>query len=244
MSSVVLGIALGLVITWVLLPVQFTNADTADLRPSYKDDYVRMISAAYQVDGDLGAAKDRLSQLEIGNPVRTINDLITREQTVSTNGDSVDALTNLAQALSATPETVASRGTPGASETQAVMVVATPVETVPRFVLVEHTQLGCQDEPDAPHLRFIVRDVAGHDLPNVAIQIRWAGGDDTIVTGLKPERGVGYADYEATPGTFSATIMNARGDSVSDLLIGDAPANCRADRGATPRGWKLVFQQK
>jgi hypothetical protein len=244
LASLALGIALGLAITWILIPVQFTNADVADMRPSYKDDYVHMISAAYQVDGDLGTAKDRLSQLEIGNPVRTLNDVITREKARSISSGDIDALTNLALALSAKPETIAARGAPSASETQTVVVVATPVESVPRFVLVEHTQLGCQDEPDAPHLRFVVRDAEGHDLPNVAIQVRWPGGDDTVVTGLKPERGVGYADYEATPGTFSATILDARGDTVSDLLIGNAPADCRADRGATPRGWKLVFQQK
>ena len=127
---------------------------------------------------------------------------------------------------------------------QAVIVVTTPTEPVPTFTLVEHTQLSCTDEPDAPHLRFIVRDANGHDLPNVASQIRSAAGDDTVYTGLKPERGVGYADFEATPGTFSVTLLNAQSDTVSDLLIGDAPANCRTDRGATPRGWKLVFQQQ
>ena len=81
-------------------------------------------------------------------------------------------------------------------------------------------------------------------MPNVGIQVRWTGGDDIVYTGLKPERGIGYADYQAAPGTFSATILSAQGDQVSDLVIGELPADCKADRGATPRGWKLVFQQQ
>ena len=239
LTSIALGIAIGLVVTWVLLPVQYTNADPADLRPSHKDDYIRMIGAAYQVDGDLATAKQRLSQLGVSDPARTIDDLITRDKTASVADGNLNALNVLAQALAATPKPTVS-----ARETQAIIVVAIPTETVLRFGMIEHTQLGCVDEPDAAHLRFIVRDASGRDLPNIGIQIRSADGDDTVFTGLKPERGVGYADYEATPGTFSVTIIDAQSDTVSDLLIGDAPANCKADRGATPRGWKLVFQQK
>jgi hypothetical protein len=55
---------------------------------------------------------------------------------------------------------------------------------------------------------------------------------------------VGYADFDATPGVFSVTIPNTASERTGDLLIGEPPANCRNDRGSTPRGWKLVFQQK
>ena len=239
-----LGITLGLVITWVLWPVQFTNADAVDLRQSHKDDYVRMISGAYQVDGDLVSAQERLRKIGIANPARTISDIITREKGTPANTGNLNALTHLAQVLSAQPGEVAAQRTPSGGDPQAVEVTATPAESVPRFELVKHTQLSCLDEPEAPHLRFSVLDANGHDLPNIGIQVHWDGGDDTVFTGLKPERGIGYADYEATPGTFSVTVLSGQSDTVSDLLIGEAPANCRADRGATPRGWKLVFQQK
>jgi hypothetical protein len=245
LTSLALGIALGLLIAWVLLPVQFTNADPADLRQSAKDDYVRMISAAYHVDGDLATARLRLKQLGVTNPTLAINDLISRTSATPSAAASLGALSNLQLALNVKADSVAQQPTLKPGQTpQAVIIVTTPTEPVASFTLVEHTQLSCTDEPDAPHLRFIVRDANGHDLPNVAIQIRSAAGDDTVYTGLKPERGVGYADFEATPGTFSVTLLNAQSDTVSDLLIGDAPANCRTDRGATPRGWKLVFQQQ
>ena len=244
LTSIAMGIALGLLITWVVWPVQFTNADPADLRPASKDDYLRMISAAYAVDGDLAAAKQWLEQLGVKNPAQAINNLIAQPKGSAGDGSSLDALSNLELALNIKADTTPPPTLKPGETAQAVIVVTTPTEPVSSFTLVEHAQLSCSDEPDAPHLRFIVRDASGHDLPNMGIQIRSATGDDTVYTGLKPERGVGYADFEATPGTFSVTLLNARSDTVSDLVIGDAPANCRTDRGATPRGWKLVFQQK
>jgi hypothetical protein len=239
--SLALGIAIGLLVTWVLLPVQYTNADAADLRLSYKDDYLRMIGAAYQVDGNLNAAKARLNELGLSSPIQSIDNLIARDRAASVSPTTLEALTMLAQSISVKPDLVAARPT---SAPQAVVVVTTPTAVVPTFKLVEHTQLSCVDEPDAAYLRFIVRDVHGHDLPNVGIQIRWSGGDDTVYTGLMPERGVGYADYEATPGNYTVTILNAQSDTVSDLIVSAAPADCKTDHGATPRGWKLVFQQQ
>jgi hypothetical protein len=117
-------------------------------------------------------------------------------------------------------------------------------QTPPSFRLATRTRLTCADAPDEPRLQFVVRDAQGHDLPNIAIEIRWTGGDDTVYTGLKPERGSGYADFDATPGNFSVTIPNTQSDIAEDLDIGEPPVNCKTDRGATTRGWKLVFQQK
>ncbi len=239
MTSLALGVAIGLLITWVFWPVQYSNADAADLRPSIKDEYIRMIGGAYQVDGDLAAARQRLSRLGLRDPIQSINNLAVRDQKRAPSDPSAAALTSLAESLAVRPAIIASQQTP-----QAVIVVTTPTQAVPTFRLVEHQQLGCQDTSDNAVLQFVVRDVAGHDLPNVGIQIRWSGGDDTIYTGLKPERGIGYADYAATPGTYSVTILNAQSETISDLVIGNPPANCNTDRGATPRGWKLIFQQQ
>ena len=236
---------LGLIVTWVLWPVEFNNADAADLRQSYKDDYLRMIGSSYLADGDLQAAKQRLSEIGLTDPLQSIQDLIARDKTSLAYSASLDALENLSRAISA-PTSVAEAGqTPVNLTPQAIMVVAaTPTPSAPTFSLVGHTQLSCQDEPDTAYLVFVVLDVSGQELPNVGIEVRWSGGDDIVYTGLKPERGVGYADYQAAPGTFSASVLNAHSDLVSDLVIGDPPTDCRTDHGATPRGWKLIFQQQ
>ena len=246
LSSLIAGVALGLLFTWVIWPVEFKNADAADLRPPLRDDYVRMISLAYEADGDVASARQRLGALHLANPAQTFNDLIEREIRNANDPATQDALIHLAQALNFKPPYTALRPPPKPrSDTPiTIAVVATPVTNVPSFKLVEDAQLSCVDEPENAYLRFFVRDAAGHDLPNVAIEIRGKDVTETIYTGLKPERGAGYADYEATPGTYAVTILNSQSETFANLVIGEMPANCKADRGATPRGWKLIFQQK
>jgi hypothetical protein len=246
LASLVLGVTLGLVITWVIWPIEFTNAEPADLRPALRDDYVRMISLAYEADGDVANARQRLAALQLTNPAQTFNDLIEREIRSADDPATQDALIHLSQAFGFKPPYAAYRPPPkprgGTPIT--IGVVATPVARVPSFTLIEHAQLTCVDEPESAYLRFFVRDAAGKDLPNIAIEIRGKDMIETIYTGLKPERGIGYADYEAAPGTYAVTILNSQTETIANLVIGEAPANCKADRGVTPRGWKLVFQQK
>ncbi len=58
-----LGVGIGLVITWVVWPVEYYDTDPFDLRDEHKDDYVVMIGAAYCQDSDLELATHRLNQL-------------------------------------------------------------------------------------------------------------------------------------------------------------------------------------
>jgi hypothetical protein len=241
--GLVVGITLGLVITWGVLPVTFTNADPADLRQSLKDDYVRLASVAYETNANLETARRRIESLQLSNPTQTFDNLIALEQN-SKSTDTQDALIHLGQALGLKLPYTAQRPAPGAPTPETVYVVATPIPSILTFRLVEHSQLTCTDEPDTAHLRITVRDSAGHDMPNIGIEVRSTDINETIYTGLKPERGVGYADYETTPGTYAVRILDAESETVSALTIGETPTNCRADRGTTPRGWKLVFQQK
>ena len=222
-------------------PVEFKNAEPVDLRQALKEDYVRMAGVSYETTANLSIARQRNQSLDLTNPTQVFDDLITREKNPSYTRD---ALIHLAQALGLKLPYTAQRPAPGAPTPIAVYMIATPVPNVLTFRLVEHTQLNCADEPDTAHLRIIVRDSAGHDLPNIGIEVRGGDVTETIYTGLKPERAIGYADYEATPGTWAVRILDAESETISDLSIGDAPADCRADRGATPRGWKLVFQQQ
>lgn len=246
LASLIIGVALGLLLTWVIWPVEFKNADPADLRPTLRDDYIRMISLAYEADGDVARARQRLGALRLTNPAQTFNELIEREIRNASDPATPDALVHLAQALDLKPPYTAMRPPPqprsGAPIT--VFVVATPVNTAPSFQLIEHAQLSCVDEPENAYLRFFVRNAAGRDLPNIAIEIRGKDMNETIYTGLKPERGLGYADYEAAPGTYAVTILNSQTETFANLVIGEMPANCKADKGVTPRGWKLVFQQR
>lgn len=239
----IIGTAIGLGIGWILMPVQITNADPADLRSSYKDDYVRMISAAFQLDRNVSRASLRLSQLGLGTPSQVVNDFWTRENKQGKSASDLAAVADLARALtavsSARPTTL-----PTVASGKAIAVSApnSTTETLALYRLVERTPLTCADEPNQAYLRFIVRDANGLDMPNVAIQVSSEKSEDTIYTGLKPERGVGYADLVVTPNTYAASVLGARGESVTQLQIAD-PANCGSDRTAT-RGWRVVFQKQ
>lgn len=61
--GLLIGAGLGLVIGWVVWPIEYVEADPTVLEDSYFDDYVLMIASAYSLDEDLNLARRRLSSL-------------------------------------------------------------------------------------------------------------------------------------------------------------------------------------
>lgn len=57
------GLGLGLFLGWNVWPTEYTDAVPAIMRREYRQDYARMIAAAYAVDGDLAAARQQLGGL-------------------------------------------------------------------------------------------------------------------------------------------------------------------------------------
>lgn len=55
-----LGLLLGLLIAWVLWPVQWTNATPSHLRSDFQDDYIVWVAEQYASSGDLGWASAKL----------------------------------------------------------------------------------------------------------------------------------------------------------------------------------------
>ncbi len=96
-----LGIALGLLVGWVLWPVQYTNTAPAQLRQDYRNDYILMVAAAYRVEGNTDAALDRLARLDPEQPTRPLVELT--ETLIAQNGrpGDISMLVQLAEALGA-----------------------------------------------------------------------------------------------------------------------------------------------
>ena len=61
--GIILGIAVGLLIGWVVWPIEFTEADPTVLEDSYQHEYTVMIASAYALDQDLTKARQRLRSL-------------------------------------------------------------------------------------------------------------------------------------------------------------------------------------
>lgn len=98
------GVALGLFIGWWLWPLRFADASPAYLGSDYRDDYVLMIAQAYQVDGDLEAARARLSALDSLDPTAPLVGLAERVADASGSPQNVERLLDLAAALGSQPE--------------------------------------------------------------------------------------------------------------------------------------------
>jgi len=76
--GILVGLGLGLLLTWQLWPVQYYNTDPIDLRQEHKDDYVVMIAAAYDQDRDLGVASLRLGELGLEDAKQSVLGLFQR----------------------------------------------------------------------------------------------------------------------------------------------------------------------
>jgi hypothetical protein len=58
-----LGVGLGFLIGWGISPMPDYDSGPAALRADYRDEYIRLVALAYQVEGDLAQARQRLAAL-------------------------------------------------------------------------------------------------------------------------------------------------------------------------------------
>ena len=62
----------------------------------------------------------------------------------------------------------------------------------------------------------MVLDAGGQQLPNVELLVRWDGGEDRFVTGLKPDIGLGYADLDLERGrSYQLAVIGAASQLVN-----------------------------
>lgn len=81
-------------------------------------------------------------------------------------------------------------------------------------------------------------DANGVEAPGVEIVVNWEGGENHFFTGLKPEMGAGYADFNMTPGiTYTLRLANG-GEPVLNLTTPE----CTTSSGEKYWGnWILEF---
>lgn len=84
LTGLLLGIGLGLLVAWVLLPVRYVDTAPDSLRADYKDAYRGLIASAYAVDGNLPRAAARLALLGDDNPAQALAE---QAQQLAASGD-------------------------------------------------------------------------------------------------------------------------------------------------------------
>jgi hypothetical protein len=114
----------------------------------------------------------------------------------------------------------------------------TPTQGAP-FVLQE-TRLVCNTDQPVPLIQVEIKDAAGQPVPSIELLVTWEGGEDHFFTGLQPELGLGYADFEMQPGMVYSIRLVEEGQSVDDLTA----AECVSEHESRYWGsWFLTFVQ-
>ncbi|MFH1909093.1 MAG: hypothetical protein ABIL11_17205 [Chloroflexota bacterium] len=266
LTGVLIGLALGLLVAWVISPVQYVDTAPASLRADFKDQYRSMIASAYLATGELGRAQSRLSLLGDADPRQALTLQAQHALSVGDPNGSAYALARLADALkqppneaslSPTPELIASitQSPPGSATitptrrpTSALTPTYSPTPRPTRtptptvgaaFVLVPQENV-CDVNLSEGLLQVEIQDAAGQPIPGAGIIISWEDGEEHVFTGLKPELGNGYADFVMKP-NVGYSLQLASG---SQLVTNLSAPSCQTDSGDSYRGGiRLLFRQ-
>jgi hypothetical protein len=98
--SILVGIAVGLLIGWSLLPVEYANTSPDSLRSDYRVDYILMVAEIYDKGGDIDAAVDWLDPLEGDHAVRMTQQAALDARDMGYEIADLELIVQLAQALS------------------------------------------------------------------------------------------------------------------------------------------------
>lgn len=259
-TGLVLGFVLGLAVSWGLFPVRYRDVDPASLHPDFKATYRALIAVAYWARPDPVRATARLGLLQDPSPVAALQLQAQKALTQSPWPWEAEALAALALMLQGQPLAVPTRTanamptpfpatpTPQPSPPLIVAVTATPTEvfdltptpaaTQATLFRVVHKEPFC--DPLRPALLVVeVYDAEGKPLPGVVLEVAWKDGQERLVTGMKPEMGLGYADVVLDP----AQGYRLRVVTGSEIVTGLQPLLCRTVQGERyPGGWTIRFQ--
>lgn len=136
--------------------------------------------------------------------------------------------------------TESSTATPSPTLTRTPLPTRTPTPTpgLP-FELVEQLEV-CDPELGEPLIQIFAEDVNENPVPGVALLVSWGEGEEQIFTGLKPELGIGYADFTMEEGVVYSVQVPDGGVPVPDLVAQE----CETTDGERYLGsWIILFRQ-
>ncbi|MGF1504330.1 MAG: hypothetical protein GYB64_03830 [Chloroflexi bacterium] len=258
--ALIAGGAGGFYYAWNLNPLTVVNVGPDRLTEADREVYILLVSEAYLHDGDLGRAQARLQLLGEGDLVQLVSVRADSAYLSGADPDEIRALTTLAEALGGNPlaadvftGTLAPPFTPTPTarievelsptlpEPTATPTVFVPTVTPTQAVTTTYTLIGreevCQAE-GAGLIEVLVLNEGGSGVPAVPVLARWEGGQNRFFTGLKPDQGSGYADFQTTPDRiYSIELVG-----LSQPVVGLSSFACTDDTGqiGTPV-YTLVF---
>jgi hypothetical protein len=253
-AGMAVGVAIGILYAWLISPVEYVDTAPSSLRPTYRQQYMALIAQAYASTGDLERAKARLNLFQLDDAADELAALA-QQQLADQGEDEARALAALAADLGQRPTPLVMRSptagtTPTVSPTRRPTLTPTPTRrptATPTFSATQgapyeltERQVVCQAPDLPPLLQVEVYDAAGRPVPGVEVQVLSDDGQDHFFTGLKPELGLGYGDFEMDPVLSYTVQLDQAARPVAD--VGSEP--CQTDDGTSyPGSILLMFEQ-
>jgi hypothetical protein len=272
-AGIAIGLLGGLVYAWGVEPVEVVDVGPWMMHPDYRQEWVRLAALSYVTDGDLERALWRLADLDREDIAAAMEALIDEYAAAGRSAETMRRLTVLAQALDVqTPAMLVYLETPAApsapTDTPSPTLEPTSVPPEPTITLTPEPTIKPTRTPypptvtpgprppfqltakeqlcelgQTPHVEVVVQDEEGAGVPGVELWLMWDGGSDRAVTGLKPERGMGYADFDAEQGVdYSIGISELGAPLVSGLRL----ESCPEEKGKEPLmgSWRVVLERR
>jgi nucleotide-binding universal stress UspA family protein len=253
--AAIAGLTGGLFYTWVVDPVEYYDTAPKLLYDQEKAVYLAIIGDLYAYEQDLDQAKTRMADLGVEADGAVLAGFV--EQYLDGGGrpEEVRNLARLAEALGAhggvllvfgpdlapspTPMPPTPTTTPGIETSPFPTVAVTPT---PRFRLVDRTAV-CAAAGQQGRVSIRVQDAEGNEMAGIEIVVSWATGQDRLFTGLRPELGIGYADFEMSPGAeYSVSLADFGGDAAEELSSALSAGVCPT--GTAALDWRVTFQKE
>jgi len=239
LTGLVLGLVLGALLAWLVLPARVTNVSPANLADEYKSQYRLMVAIAYAATGDIGRAEARIALLGEAAPARI---LVSEAQIFLANSETqreARALAGLAAALEAHQASQQSTAVAVNTPNPEAGELATPYQTTAQNARyhLSSQELLCENTDSPPLLKLFIFDEKQNAQAGVRIGLSSSEGVTEFFTGAQPEFGPGYADYQMTPGVqYTLSIQG------SEMMGGLQAAACETEEGEPAWGsWLLLF---
>ncbi len=251
--GVILGIAGGLYYAWNINPVAYVDAAPSSLRQDFQSDYITLIAASYAATGELDRAQVRLSIFSLEDLGSYLGRLAQNRLAEGRPESEARALAMLAAAvgegppalpISPSPSESTSTGkpstTPSPSPSNTPRPVRPPTSTPGApFELVAQEKV-CDPSLGGPLLQVRILDALSEGVPRMSILVIWDSGQERFFTGLKPELGLGFADFAMTEGV----VYTLQVSDADRLVTGLTSELCTGEEGELyPGALLLTFQR-
>ena len=153
------------------------------------------------------------------------------------SSDTTEITDTLALASTMSASLVPTR-TPNPTNTPLPTWTPTPTRRSP--YTLQSQEFVCEEELDRPLIQIEVQDAAEQPVPGIEAIVNWDGGENHFFTGLKPDLGLGYADFVMTPGVVYTLRLAAGSELIPDL----ATSECEDQENNRYWGtWRFLFTQ-